>query len=75
MTDSSYAYCDIFASKIAKAFKNNDIEGLKKAGAELCMECGCCSFNCPANRPITQTNKLSKAVLREAAMKEKEAQK
>ncbi len=60
---------------IAKAFKNNDIEGLKKAGAELCMECGCCSFNCPANRPITQTNKLSKAVLREAAMKEKEAQK
>ena len=60
---------------IAKAFKNNDIEGLKKAGAELCMECGCCSFNCPANRPITQTNKLAKAVIREAAMKEKEAQK
>ena len=60
---------------IAKAYRERDVEGLKKAGAELCMECGCCSFNCPANRPITQTNKLAKAVLREAAIKEKEASK
>ncbi len=60
---------------LAKAYRDNDIEGIKKAGAEICMECGCCSFNCPANRPITQTNKLAKALLREAAMKEKEANK
>lgn len=60
---------------IAKAYRERDVEGLKKAGAEICMECGCCSFNCPANRPITQTNKLAKAVLREAAIKEKEASK
>lgn len=59
---------------IAKSFKNNDIDGMKAAGAEICMECGCCSFNCPANRPIVQTNKLAKAAIREAAMKEKEAQ-
>lgn len=59
---------------ITKAFKNNDIDGMKQAGAELCMECGCCSFNCPANRPIVQTNKLAKAAIREAAMKEKEAE-
>ena len=58
---------------LAKAFKEKNIDGIKKAGAEICMECGCCSFNCPANRPITQTNKLAKALLREAAMKEKEA--
>ena len=58
---------------LAKAYKDKDIEGIKKAGAEICMECGCCSFNCPANRPITQTNKLAKALLREEAMKEKEA--
>ena len=58
---------------LAKAYKDKDIEGMKKAGAEICMECGCCSFNCPANRPITQTNKLAKALLREEAMKEKEA--
>ena len=58
---------------LAKAYREKDIEGIKKAGAEICMECGCCSFNCPANRPITQTNKLAKALLRAEAMKEKEA--
>ena len=25
------------------------------------MECGCCSFGCPAHRPLVQTNKLAKA--------------
>ncbi len=58
---------------IERAYKEKNIENIKKAGAEICMECGCCSFNCPANRPITQTNKLAKALLREEAMKEKEA--
>ena len=27
------------------------------------MECGCCSFGCPAHRPLVQTNKLAKAKL------------
>ncbi len=58
---------------IAKSYRTGDIEGLKKAGAEICMECGCCAFGCPANRPIVQTNKLAKIKLREAAQKEKEA--
>ena len=29
------------------------------------MECGCCSYVCPANRPLVQTNKLAKLKLRE----------
>jgi electron transport complex protein RnfC len=28
------------------------------------MECGCCSYVCPANRHLVQTNKLGKAMLR-----------
>jgi electron transport complex protein RnfC len=28
------------------------------------MECGCCSYICPAHRPLVQTNKLAKALLR-----------
>ncbi|MBE6750171.1 MAG: electron transport complex subunit RsxC [Ruminococcaceae bacterium] len=51
---------------IAKGLKENDLELVKKAGAELCMECGCCSFVCPAKRPIVQNNKLAKAALRTA---------
>ena len=31
---------------------------------DLCMECGCCGYVCPAKRPLVQTNKLAKAVLR-----------
>ena len=38
-------------------------EAAIKAGAELCMECGCCSYNCPANRPLVQTNKLAKVII------------
>ena len=58
---------------IAKAYKNKDIDAMVKAGAELCMECGCCSYICPANRPLVQTNRLAKVLIKES--KEKEANK
>jgi len=29
------------------------------------MECGCCSYICPAKRPLVQTNKLAKVMLRD----------
>ena len=62
---------------IARAYKLGDGEALKKLCVDLCMECGCCSFICPAKRPLVQTNKLAKIKLREylaeqKAMKEKE---
>ena len=30
----------------------------------LCMECGCCSYVCPANRPLVQNNRLAKGEVR-----------
>lgn len=56
---------------IEKAYKTADTVGIKEAGAEACMECGCCSFVCPAHRPLVQTNKLAKAMLKEARSEEK----
>lgn len=56
--------------RILKAYKDKDIQALEKMGTELCMECGCCSFVCPAKIPIVQNNKLAKAALRAAKMKE-----
>lgn len=50
---------------IALAYKLNSGEDLEKLCVDLCMECGCCSYICPANRPLVQTNKLAKAKLRE----------
>lgn len=50
--------------EIARAYKRGDAEDLEKLCVDLCMECGCCSYICPAHRPLVQTNKLAKAVLR-----------
>ena len=55
---------------ISRAFDNKDTDMLEKLQVNLCMECGCCSFVCPANRPLVQKNKLSKALLREVKAKE-----
>ena len=66
---------------ISRAYKLDDSEQLKELCVDLCMECGCCSYVCPANRPLVQTNKLAKGKLRayltaqkaaEAAKSEKE---
>ena len=50
--------------EIARAYKKNEPEELKALCVDLCMECGCCSYVCPAKRHLVQTNKLAKAVLR-----------
>ena len=49
---------------IAKAFNNNDGAELYRQRVNLCMECGACSFVCPAHQPIVQRHKLAKTVLR-----------
>lgn len=49
---------------IAKAFNNKDGAGLYKQRVNLCMECGACSFICPAHQPIVQRHKLAKVMLR-----------
>lgn len=59
---------------IGKAFEKKDGAALEKLEVNLCMECGCCSFVCPAKRPIVQTNKLAKAVLRDYQAKQKAAE-
>ncbi len=55
---------------IAKALKQKDIETLPTVGALLCMECGCCSYVCPANRPLVENNRLAKRLLAEKRKKE-----
>lgn len=55
---------------IAKALKNEDFEAMEEAGAGLCMECGCCSYVCPASRPLVANNKLAKKALNEHKKKE-----
>ena len=63
---------------ISKAYKENDPETLEKLKVNLCMECGCCSYVCPAKRNIVQRNKMAKTLLRNYQIEKKkreEAQK
>lgn len=55
---------------ISHAYKYNDVDTLKKLSVDTCMLCGCCSFVCPANRPLVQRNKLSKELLKKIREKE-----
>lgn len=66
-------YCpfSIDPRKISKAVKNKkDIE-IKECGADLCMLCGCCSFVCPARRPLVENNRIAKDMLVSIREKEK----
>ena len=45
--------------------KEDRIARLEKYKVALCIECGCCSYVCPANRPLVQNNRLAKGELRE----------
>lgn len=58
---------------ISKAYKLGNNEELKALCADLCMECGCCAYVCPAKRPIVQTNKLAKAKLNNYLREQKAA--
>ena len=57
-------------ASIALAYQKKDTARLESLLVNNCMECGCCSFVCPANRPLVQTNKLAKAFLKEEKAKE-----
>ncbi len=60
--------------KLSSAAEHKQIELLKSYGALNCMECGCCTVACPAQRYIVQSIRLGKELLREASTKKKGAE-
>ncbi len=46
----------------------NRVQMLNDAGIGLCIECGCCSYVCPAKRPLVQNHRLGKQDSRAYAM-------
>ena len=45
---------------IAMHTKLRDFEACEKLNAADCIECGCCSFTCPAKIPLVQYMRLAK---------------
>ena len=50
-------------AEVEDAYAAGDVEALAALKVNLCMECGCCSYICPAHRPLVQTNRLAKALV------------
>ncbi len=53
----------LMPNRIARAYKLKDVDALKELDIMTCMECGCCSYVCPAKKDLVGTNKLSKALV------------
>ena len=47
-------------TKLEKYAERKDVAMLKQLDIMTCMECGCCSYSCPANRRIVQAIRLGK---------------
>lgn len=49
--------------ELEKAFRRRDSDALASLKLNLCMNCGACTYVCPANRKLAETNQLAKAFL------------
>jgi len=64
--------CRLSPALLAVALESEDYKEAEKIGLLDCIECGTCSFVCPAHRHLVQRFRVGKQVLR--AIKQKEAQ-
>ena len=51
-------------AEISKAMEADDVKTAEDAHVMTCIECGACSFGCPAYRTITQFCRRAKASIR-----------
>ena len=48
---------------LESAYREKDVEELKRLKVMLCMNCGCCVYACPAHRPLAEINQLANALI------------
>lgn len=60
---------DLMPTELETAYKTKNIPLLQKLKVNLCMNCGCCTYVCPAKRPLAETNQLAKMLLPKPAPK------
>jgi len=54
----------LYPAMVDTALRLGDKENLNSLNINYCMECGCCSYVCPAKRPLTQVMRTAKAEIR-----------
>jgi electron transport complex protein RnfC len=59
----------LMPTAIERQVKAHNAEELRALNIMTCMECGSCAFVCPANRPLVQSMRLGKAIVRASSGK------
>ena len=54
----------LYPAMVETALRTGNKESLNSLNTNYCMECGCCSYVCPAKRPLTQIMRTAKAEIR-----------
>ena len=62
---------NVFYGGPMMAYRLNRPEELEKLKVSLCMRCGCCSYVCPAKRPLVQINKMANLLVRQYRAQER----
>lgn len=57
----------LMPTELEKAYNRRDAAALRRLRVDLCMLCGCCSYVCPAHRPLAESNGLARDFLRKEA--------
>lgn len=57
---------NLMPTTLEKYTEIKDLDALRDAAIMNCIECGCCAFNCPAKRPLVQSIRLGKTLIRQA---------
>lgn len=54
----------LYPAMVETALRTGDKQALNSLNINYCMECGCCSYVCPAKRTLTQVMRTAKAEIR-----------
>ena len=54
-----------FAKALNLETREERVARLEEYKLGICIECGCCSYVCPANRPLVQNNRIGKAEIKD----------
>lgn len=60
---------NLMPTLLEQAYDSRDVSELQRLKVILCMNCGCCTYVCPAHRHLAEKNQLAKALLPRPAKK------
>lgn len=57
----------LMPTELEHAYDRRDVEMLRRLHIDLCMNCGACSYVCPAKRSLSEKNQLAKILVKKSS--------